>query len=91
MDTAIIVAGIAAIGSFGTAYFSHRQHRATKAVREQVQNSHDTNLRDDIDRVLDGITSLVEGQRRHDSEIAGIREDQRIERRERMALAERIS
>lgn len=97
METAIIVACISALGSLGVAWISHRIHKTNKTtaeevaeVKAQVQNSHDTNLRDDIDRVLDGIAALVEGQRRHDAEIAGLRTDLRIERQERLALADRI-
>jgi hypothetical protein len=53
---------------------------AITAVKEQVANSHSTNLRDDIDRVLDG--------------IEGIRDDMRQEREDRragdIALADRL-
>ncbi|MBK7822810.1 MAG: hypothetical protein IPJ61_17540 [Tessaracoccus sp.] len=52
----------------------------TAASREQLENSHPTNLRDDLDRVEgkldalgDGVDRVEQGQRRHDAEIAGIR------------------
>lgn len=101
METAIIVASIAALGTLGAAWLSHRQNRTTARVvadvKAQVQNSHETNLRDDIDRVIDMLASVVdgqkrleEGQKRHDSEIGGLRQDIRLERKERISLAERV-
>lgn len=91
MDPTIIVAVIAAAASMATAYMARAQRRDVALVRTQVQNSHTTNLREDIDRVLDGLERVHTGQSRHDAEIAGIRRDIRDERRERMALAERIA
>jgi len=61
-----------------------KQGRAIHAVREQVQNSHGTNLRDDLDQVLYGIGHITE-------QIADIRTDLAWERRERMDLAERLT
>lgn len=84
-----------------------RQHRTgnlldrvakhTEQAREQVQNSHKTNLRDDIDRLLEGVERLTEGQNRqeatlerHGSEISGIRKDARVEREERISVSQRL-
>lgn len=74
-----------------------RQHKvigevreATHHTREQVLNSHTTNLRDDIDRVLGGIEQLHENQRQHGYELGHLRRDLQQERRERMALSERV-
>lgn len=51
----------------------------TEIVREQVQNSHRTNLRDDHDRVRDGVETLA---RRFDTFAAATRSaDLRIERK----------
>lgn len=60
------------------------------AAREQVQNSHSTNLRDDLDKVLDGIETLKQGQTQHSSEIGGLRADLRQERIERLDVARRL-
>lgn len=81
-----------------------RQHNAINEVREnaqeardQVSNTHSTNLRDDLDRVIDGLEAVLAGQARHDDalnrhgrDIAGLREDVSHERRERLAVAERL-
>ncbi|GGN40138.1 phosphoenolpyruvate-protein kinase (PTS system EI component) [Actinoplanes campanulatus] len=56
--------------------FMRRSHKRIGEVREQVANSHKTNLRDDIDRVLDGID--------------GLRQEIRHERAERLALENRV-
>ena len=52
----------------------------TAASRDQLKNTHDTNLRVDLDRyeskldaLGDGVDDLKAGQRRHDAEIAEIR------------------
>ena len=83
MDAQIITAGITAASAVVVAIVGanqRRQHRTVRAVEEQVANSHTTNLRDDIDRVLDG--------------IEGIRDDMRQEREDRRAgdkaLADRL-
>lgn len=39
-----------------------RSHKTLHAVREQVQNSHSTNLRDDIDRIGSLVERVLEGQ-----------------------------
>lgn len=39
------------------------------ASREQVQNNHRTNLRDDLDKALRGIDQLLVGQGRHAEDI----------------------
>lgn len=83
---AVAAIAVAAFGAYGNKRLN-QQDQKLKAVHHQVANSHETNLRDDLDRVIDGIETLVEGQRRHDEEIAGLRDDFRIERQERLALA----
>lgn len=87
MDSSIVTSAITAAAAVVVAVVGERQrrqHRTTartvRDVKEQVANSHSTNLRDDIDRVLDG--------------IEGIRDDIREERADRRAadgaLARRI-
>lgn len=86
-------------GIFGTLaiLLDRRRGRDIKRVEEhaaearyQVQNSHKSNLRDDIDRVLEGIDALHLGQRMHSSEIGGLRAELRQERVERLDVARRL-
>jgi uncharacterized protein YoxC len=60
--------GVAAIPS----YFAHRNHKGIKAVQDQVQNAHTTNLRDDIDRSIAAVASLSQ-------ELRGLRQDVNVE------------
>ena len=46
-------------------------------IHEQVQNSHGTNLRDDMDGIRDALGDVQAGQRRHDSELARVHDTQR--------------
>lgn len=59
-------------------------------TREQVQNSHKTNLRDDIDIVMDKISEVLTVQRSTSNDVRQLREDLAIERRERLAVADRV-
>jgi len=59
-----------------------KQRRLMSEVREQVANSHSTNLRDDLDHVRDLLYKVIDGQ-------AQFREDLAIERRERISGDER--
>ncbi|MFE9254027.1 DUF2746 domain-containing protein [Streptomyces sp. NPDC006879] len=86
------------------AEFLRRQTRALNEVREhtqeardQVSNTHSTNLRDDLDSVMYRIDRVLAGQERHDEalraqaeDIAGLRSDIAHERRERLAVSERL-
>ena len=56
--------GVAAVPS----YFAHKNHKGIKAVQNQVQNAHTTNLRDDIDRAISAVTSLSQ-------DLRGLRQD----------------
>ncbi|MEV1109927.1 DUF2746 domain-containing protein [Micromonospora sp. NPDC049751] len=60
------------------------------AARDQVQNSHKTNLRDDVDRVIAGLEQLLEGQRQHTRDIGGLRDEIRHERVERLEVERRV-
>ena len=57
------------------------QTSTIEVVRENVQNSHPMGMRDDLDaqfaEVLDAVSEVRSSQRRHDSEISGIRADGR--------------
>ncbi|MFE7463113.1 DUF2746 domain-containing protein [Streptomyces sp. NPDC057499] len=65
-----------------------REHAAE--ARDQVANTHSTNLRDDLDSVAHRIDRVLAFQERHGEEIAGLRSDIAHERRERLAVAERL-
>lgn len=56
----ILVAGITALGLIIVAAVGERTRQHAKATREQVQNSHSTNLRDDLDDIKDALTALGE-------------------------------
>ena len=58
---AVILAGIPSI-------LAARNHRSLNEVKNQVQNAHKTNLRDDLDRVIVAIDKL-------DHDFRGMRED----------------
>ena len=84
-------ATVAAVASVVVALINRKQSRALAEVKHQVKNSHGTNLRDDLDKVIGGLGEVkddlavvIKNQGRHDSEIAGIREEQRIHRMEHL-------
>ncbi|AIM40975.1 hypothetical protein PBI_SQUIRTY_28 [Mycobacterium phage Squirty] len=54
----------------------------TDEIHEHVVNTHDTNLREDLDDLRD---LVVDGFRRVERDIGGIREEIRTERKERIA------
>lgn len=66
-----------------------REHSAV--ARQQVQNSHTTNLRDDIDDLKAGIQSVLDMQLIHTDAIVTLRQDLTWERRERIDVAARLS
>lgn len=103
LDPDVQVALITAGGVLGTAYLGlvgERLRRQTVALaevrehsqetRDQVSNSHSTNLRDDLDRVINGLDRVLDGQERHEEALAALREEMAHERRERLALATRV-
>ncbi|MFJ1932613.1 DUF2746 domain-containing protein [Kitasatospora sp. NPDC088160] len=67
-----------------------RQSSTVAEVREQVANSHGTNLRDDVDHVIDRLDLVLDGQQRHSAELADLRREIAHERTERLAVAERL-
>ncbi|WMI33348.1 hypothetical protein SEA_PROVOLONE_27 [Streptomyces phage Provolone] len=74
-----------------------RNHKALSEVqenvtiaRDQVANSHSTNLRDDMDRLHDDVREVLDVLRQHGSEIGGLRADLRQERAERMEVSRRL-
>ncbi|QFG11544.1 hypothetical protein PBI_BOGOSYJAY_31 [Mycobacterium phage BogosyJay] len=73
-------------------WLTQRQHgKKLGDIKEQVANSHNTNLRDDIDRVLDAVSNLTgqvgdlkQNVNHVTNDIGGLREDLRQERQERI-------
>ena len=53
-----IPAVVAAIAAIKAAKIAHDNKSTTEAVRNQVENSHTVNLRDDIDELKDSILRL---------------------------------
>ncbi|MFI5863571.1 DUF2746 domain-containing protein [Streptomyces sp. NPDC051546] len=93
--TAGSTVGVALLGI--AAEFMRRQAKAINAVaehaqeaRDQVANTHTTNLRDDLDAVAYAIDRVLALQARHSDDIAALRTDISHERRERLAVAERL-
>lgn len=103
MDTSVQVSLITAGSTIGVALVGvlielvRRQSNALSDVAENVQvardhvaNTHSTNLRDDLDAVAYRIDRVLALQERHGEEIAALRSDIAHERRERLAVAERL-
>ncbi|MEU9795074.1 DUF2746 domain-containing protein [Streptomyces sparsogenes] len=65
-----------------------REH--AQEARDQVANTHTTNLRDDLDAVAERIDRVLALQEQHSADIAALRTDIAHERRERLAVAERL-
>ncbi|AXQ65223.1 DUF2746 domain-containing protein [Streptomyces phage Thestral] len=87
--------GVALIGVL--VELARRQHNALSAVaedvsvaRDHVANTHTTNLRDDIDSLMHRIDRVIDAQEVHGRELTALREDIAHERRERLAVAERL-
>ncbi|NUK41797.1 DUF2746 domain-containing protein [Streptomyces lunaelactis] len=72
----------------GTALAEVREH--AQEAREQVSNTHTTNLRDDLDRVISGLDRVLEGQAEHSRDIRELRAELSHERIERLAVSERL-
>lgn len=103
LDSSVQVALVTAGGTVGVALVGvlvelvRRQGNALSEVRENVQvardhvaNTHTTNLRDDLDSVLHRIDRVIDAQEVHGRELAALRQDIAHERRERLAVAERL-
>lgn len=72
----------------GAALAEVRDH--THEARVQVSNTHATNLRDDVDRVIAGLDRVLVGQAEHKRDIRELRAELTHERSERLAVAERL-
>ena len=78
---ALLVALGGLVSAIGVTTKSLAEVRAMRVeqeqIREQVQDSHGTNLRDDMDKIRDALGDVRAGQRRHDSELARVHDTQR--------------
>lgn len=89
----VIVAVITTFGIILTALLSYLgvvatgARRHAKAARHQVQNSHEVNLRDDLDEKFEGLADLVKIVIK---DQGGMKEDIRLIRREAIADREHI-
>lgn len=83
-----LVTGVAALATATVPILLQRKQ--LRRVEDQVVNSHSTNLRDDVDRVIEGLERVLANQHRHDAELAALRADLRVEREERLELERRI-
>lgn len=103
LDPTVQVALITTLGTFlvailGLAAEALRRHakaldevrQNTREAKEQVVNSHSTNLRDDIDDLRKAIEHSIGLQHQHGKEIAGLRADLRLERQERLEVSRRL-
>ncbi|SNS50603.1 Protein of unknown function [Actinacidiphila glaucinigra] len=72
----------------GTAIAEVREN--AQEARDQVSNTHATNLRDDLDRVIAGLDRVLEGQAEHSRDIRELRKELSHERAERLAVSERL-
>lgn len=91
---------LGSITTIAVAYLGNEQRKTRKHTKEaaetgavvkaQVQNSHETNLRDDIDKPRDGIEFLIAGQATHTTQLSQVALDLGLERRERIIATERL-
>lgn len=65
---------------------AHNRHvtKTLGAVHDNVQNGHDTPLRADLDQMMSKLDYVIRAQRAQGKDIAGIREEIRTERIERI-------
>jgi hypothetical protein len=104
LDSSVQAAMVTAFGAVLVALVGvalellRRNHKRLGAVRDQVQNNHPENLRDDVDRLLSGVDQILAGQqtqdlmlREHTRDINGLRTELRHERAERLDVERRLT
>lgn len=83
----VVVAAVAAVGSILSTVLAGRANHNAKRGRVQVENSHDTNLREENDfRHAETLKRFD----RVDSSVGGVRSDVRALRADHSDLAERV-
>lgn len=85
----VLVALIAILADWARKRLDVIEHHA-EASREQVQNSHTTNLREDIDRIHDDVRAVLGMSERNTEAIASLASDLRQERIERLVVAQKV-
>ena len=101
----VTVAGTVLVALLGLVAEALRRHSKslnevkenTREAKEQVKNSHKTNLRDDLDQVVLLLNRALENQARHDEslrdlahDVNGLRTEIRHERDERLEVSRRL-
>lgn len=86
-----LVAGVLSVIGTAVGIVLNRQHKTMKEVKEQVANNHGSNLRHDVDRVINGVDNLTLMLHNNSTALNNMRIDMGWERRERIDLAGRVS
>ena len=82
--TEVLVAIIGGLALVVVAAISERTRQHAKAAREQVQNSHNVNLRDDLDRRFDRLDARLERIASGlDARLVKVEREHRLHRRPR--------
>lgn len=67
---------VVTIGGWGKAWIDGKRHgKAIRQVRDQVQNGHETYLRDDLDEMGGRLDRLIDGMGELRGDVRGIRQD----------------
>jgi hypothetical protein len=96
LEASVQAAAVTAFGAILVALIGialellRRNNKRLGSVQQQVQNSHPTNLRADVDDVLAALERIERTQGQHGDEIGGLREEIRHERAERLDVERRI-
>lgn len=97
LETPVQSAVVTAAGTIIVALVSvalellRRSHRRLGQVRNQVENSHGSNLRDDIDKVIAAVARIEATQTLHTTGITDLRAELRHERAERLDVERRLT
>lgn len=75
MDVFTILAAVLMAAAIPS-WFAARNHRSLNEVKNQVKNAHSTNLRDDLDRAINGVEALS-------VDVRGLRHDLALEEERR--------
>src|SRR5881392_1484492 len=92
MDPSVQVAIITSLFGLITLLATHmlKSHKAMNQVKEQVMNSHSTNLRDDVTTVLNKLDRVIHIQDKHTDDISLLRLDVSWNRHEMRDLSRRV-
>lgn len=96
LDTPVQSAVVTAAGTIIVALVGvalellRRSHQRLGEVKEQVQNSHGTNLRDDLDQVVAAVSRIESAQTLNATAITELRAELRHERVERLDVERRL-